>query len=97
MDAMATKFLAGDRIIVSPHYHWAKNVTGTVGAPPSQVVALSGPWQNNLTRDVQTRLGKAVFYWVWFDEPQVDAEGDGPYQGGEIREDVLTLVSRNKN
>jgi hypothetical protein len=24
------------------------------------------------------------FCWVWFDEPQKDADGDGPYKGGEI-------------
>jgi len=91
---MAAKFQAGDRIVVSPDYHWAKNVTGTIGAPPASVVALSGPWQNNLTRNVKARLGMKVFYWVWFDEPQVDTEGDGPYSGGEIAEDVLTLVAR---
>ncbi len=51
---MATQFLAGDRVVISSDYHWAKNATGTVGAPPSQVVALSGPWQNNLTRTVKT-------------------------------------------
>jgi hypothetical protein len=91
---MATKFMAGDRIVVSHDYHWAKNATGKIGAPPASVVALSGPWQDNLTRNVKTRLGTKIFYWVWFDEPQVDAEGDGPYQGGEIPEDILALVSR---
>jgi hypothetical protein len=91
---MATKFLAGDRVVISSNYHWAKNATGTVGAPPSQVTALSGPWQNNLTRIVKTRLGDAVYYWVWFDEKQVDAEGDGPYSGGEIPERELTPISR---
>jgi hypothetical protein len=40
----------------------------------------------------KTKLGEAIFYWVWFDEAQVDAEGDGPYQGGEIPEKELTLV-----
>jgi hypothetical protein len=89
---MGTKFRRGDRVVVSPNYHWAKNAVGTVGAPPSQVVALSGPWKNDLTRAVRTRLGEAIFYWVWFDEPQLDAEGDGPYQGGEIPESELTLA-----
>jgi hypothetical protein len=91
---VSTTFTAGDRIVVSPNYHWAKNATGRIGNPPTQVVALSGLWKDDLTRTVKTRLGESTSYWVWFDQAQRDAEGDGPYQGGEIPENELTLVSR---
>jgi len=92
---MANRFSDGDRVTVSQDYHWAKNVRGRIGAPPAQVVGLSGPWKDNLTRTVQTRKGPVIFYWVWFDEPQRDAEGDGPYEGAEIPEkDILHAARR---
>lgn len=37
-------------------------------------------------------LGKNAVYWVWFDEPQPDADGDGPYKGGSIWESALTKL-----
>lgn len=36
--------------------------------------------------------GPKLFYWVDFDAPQIDADGDGPYAGGEIIETALTLA-----
>ena len=94
---MASKFSDGDRVSISPEYHWAKNAGGRIGVPPAQVAALSGPWNDNLTRTVQTRKGKTIFYWVWFDEPQLDAEGDGPYEGAEIPENDISLVLRSSD
>jgi hypothetical protein len=44
-----------------------------------------------LTRQRASRLGKITCYWVWFDEPQLDADGDGPYRGGEIWESALVI------
>jgi hypothetical protein len=34
---------------------------------------------------------------VWFDEPQRDAEGDGPYEGGEIPENKIVLQPRGSD
>ena len=65
---------------------------GTVALPPPEVVAISGPWQGGLTRREKSALGEATVYWVWFDEPQFDADGDGPYRGGQIHEDAMTLM-----
>ena len=31
-------------------------------------------------------------YWVKFDEPQVDYDGNGPYSEGEIEVDAITLI-----
>jgi hypothetical protein len=94
---VTTKFLAGDRIAVSSDFFWAKNATGIVSEPPPEVASLSGPWHNNLTRIESSALGEATVYWVWFDEPQMDADGDGPYKGGCIHEDALLLISRTSN
>jgi len=87
-----TKFKANDRIRVSREFFWAKGASGTIAEPPSEITALSGPWDNGLTRFEQSALGHHKVYWVWFDEPQFDAEGDGPYRGGQIWENSLTLM-----
>jgi hypothetical protein len=53
----------------------------------------SGLWDANLTRQEVSALGTHTVYWVWFDEPQFDADGDGPYGGGQIWESALSLVT----
>jgi hypothetical protein len=94
---MANRFSVGDRVIVSPDFFWAKNATGTISTPPAEVVALSGPWDEGLTRQEVSALGTNTIYWVWFDEPQRDADGDGPYKGGTIWETDLTLLKKIAN
>jgi hypothetical protein len=87
----------GDRVYVSPDFFWAKAAIGTISQPPPQVIKLSGPWDNDLTHEEHSALGEATVYWGWFDEPQLDADGDGPFRGGCIHEDALTLISRVSN
>jgi len=53
---------------------------------------ISGSWDDGLTRQERSELGQATVYWVWFDEPQLDAEGDGPYRAGSIHESAMTLI-----
>ena len=36
-----------------------------------------------------SELDTNTVYWVWFDEPQLDAEGDGPYRADMIWESAL--------
>jgi hypothetical protein len=94
---MATKFSVGDRVLISPDFFWAKGATGTIACPPPEVTALSGTWNGGLTRQEHSALGEATVYWVWFDEPQRDADGDGPYSGGSIQENAMTLIARISN
>ncbi len=94
---MSTKFSAGDRVVVSLDFFWAKGATGTISEPPPEVTMLSGPWEGGLTHIERSALGEAIVYWVWFDEPQRDADGDGPYRGGCIHENSLTLIARIAN
>lgn len=89
-----TKFSANDRVSISSDFYWAKGAMGTVAEPPPEVLALSGPWETRLTRQERSALGEATVYWVWFDEPQPDADGDGPFRGGCIHESALTLISK---
>ena len=90
------RFSAGDRVLVSDGFFWAAGASGTIAEAPSEVTTLSGPWDNGgLTRQEHSALGENTVYWVWFDEPQLDADGDGPYRGGSIWAAALTL-SPNK-
>lgn len=91
------KFFAGNRVRVSDEFFWARGALGTVSEPPGAVVGISEPWDENLTRIETSALGSHVVYWVWFDEPQFDADGDGPYSGGQIWESALTLLETSVN
>ena len=90
-------FRVGDRVSISPDFFWAKGATGTVSTPPLEVATLSGPWDNDLTRQEESALvGEATVYWVWFDEPQHDADGEGPYRGGCIHANALTVCPEDQ-
>jgi hypothetical protein len=88
-----TKFSVKDRIRISEEFFWARGATGTITEPPPEVVGLSGPWDNNLTRQERTALGVRAVYWVWFDVLQLDADGDGPHRGGSIDETAISRIS----
>ena len=88
-------YSVGDRVRISPQYHWAKGATGTIEAPPEfaqDLVADCDPWQGHW-RIVKGRERLMRFYWVELDEPQMDADGDGPYSAGEIDADALEPIS----
>ena len=91
------RFFAGIRVRISEDFFWAKGALGTISEPPEAVTALSGPWDGNLTREETSSLGSHTVYWVWFDEPQFDADGDGPYSGGQIWESALTILKSKVN
>ena len=86
------RFAKSDRVQVSQEFFWAKGARGVVSAPPPEVVSLSGPWDDDLTRQEVSALGENMVYWVWFDEPQRDADGDGPFRGGCIWASALTQI-----
>lgn len=88
------EFIEGERVRISWKYSWAKNALGTISLPPGfaqDLVKSEAPWIG-LTRIVKGRCGPIVFYWVWFDEPQRDADCDGPYRGAEIEADMLNKL-----
>ena len=91
------KFFDGDRVRVSDDFMWAQGALGTVSPPPKEVIAISGEWDGGMTRVEVSALGKNVVYWVWFDEPQRDADGDGPYRGGQVWESALIPVETKIN
>ena len=52
-------------------------------AEPSGRVA-AFPGADDAFAEVDTRFGRERSWWVVFDEPQFDGEGDGPYRGSEV-------------
>ena len=86
------RFAENDRVLISEDFFWAKGVIGTISAPPPAVVAISGRWEADLTMQEVSALGENTVYWIYFDEPQFDADGDGPYRGGCIWESALTRI-----
>ena len=88
-------FQAGDRVVVADEFFWARGAIGTVAVAPSEVTRISGPWDNGgLTSQEQSALGESMVHWVWFDEPQYDADGDGPFGGGSIWISALRLAQQ---
>ena len=90
------KFAVGDRVRVSADFFWARGASGVISKPPDEVTAISGSWDGELTRREISALGTNIVYWVWFDEPQYDTDGDGPYRGGSIWEDALAILNDNE-
>jgi hypothetical protein len=92
-----TRFIVGDRVRISNDFFWACGATGTIAIVPQAVTTISGERKEGLTREETSALGTHTVYWVIFDEPQYDAEEDGPYQAGFIWEESLTLLTRTVN
>jgi hypothetical protein len=86
------KFSLNARVQVSQHYHWAQGATGIILDPPKSAREVARPKWDGITRTVQSLKGPQVFYWVQFDQLQKDADGDGPYNAGEIAETALALT-----
>ncbi len=40
-------------------------------------------------RELVSTTGTHLMYWIVFDTPQVDADGDGPYGSAEVRSKYL--------
>jgi len=45
---------------------------------------------------VVTLQGPTIYYWVDFDEPQLDEDGDGPYSAAQVSTRHLEPLSTQK-
>lgn len=62
---------------------WPDQPTGTVIASP----------QGNASEPVETTSGVQRTFWVAFDEPQFDVEGDGPYPSAQVLDRYLEILA----
>lgn len=88
------KFNIGDKVHIKGHWNFPSDCNGIVCEPPEfavQLVASSEPW-DGFTRIVQSRKGPIEFYWIKFDVPQIDGDGDGPYPEGEVEAEYISLM-----
>lgn len=70
------------RVIRDPQFGpgpWPAEPTGRIVASPA----------GELFTEVETRQGPERTWWIEFDEPQRDADGDGPYRESQVMERYL--------
>lgn len=88
------RFKLGDKVYVKGNWNFPDDCKGEISCPPEfaiQLVSESEPWEG-IHRFAKGRKGPIEFFWVKFDQPQRDSDGDGPYKGGEIEAEYLTLI-----
>lgn len=86
-------FKSGDKIIVEGDWNFPKTFSGTISEPPDTAVILaenSQPW-SGIQRFIKGRKNLLKYYWVKFDKPQYDSDGDGPYYEGEVEDTYIKL------
>jgi hypothetical protein len=91
MSEITEFFRVGAKVRVGENQGFEAGVTGTVDYPP-KVGVLADDFGENFFRKAQTSRGETIFVWVVFDEPQYDADGDGPFSETEINIDYLEIV-----
>lgn len=84
-------FSVGDRVKILESYHWAKGIYGTIKQPPTELSQRLEGWTDCSKEETSLR-GLLTFFWVEFEESQIDADGDGPYFAGAIDSDFLILT-----
>lgn len=76
------------RVMLDPDFGigpWPTEPLGTISEHP--LAEDGATW-----RPIMTTSGLRRFYWIVFDEPQFDPDGDGPYPEAEELDIYLELV-----
>ena len=79
----------GQKIRISPDFIWARSEIGVVSYPPSTLIEYD---ELGYARTVSCVEGPVLYYYIEFETPQFDSDGDGPYRGAEIPEKYLTPI-----
>ena len=91
MNEIIEVFKVGEKVRVCGYQGFELGITGTIDCPP-KVSILSEEFGENYFRKLTTLKGEKIFVWVVFDNPQYDADGDGPYSEAEIDTDNLEII-----
>lgn len=87
---ISREYSAGERVEIRAETtgEWAHGAIGTVAEPPATVREIAGDWTGE-SRLVLGLRGPVISYWVDFDKPRKDPDGDGPFFGAEIQAEDL--------
>lgn len=88
---MNEMFFTGQRVRLTENCGFVKGVEGIISYPPKTPI-LDHDFGGNYFREVDTLKGKELSFWVKFDMPQYDSDGDGPYREGKILTKYLEAV-----
>lgn len=81
-------YACGVRVVVESPF-WEGPITGSITRPAVPV----DEYKHGCSRVLRTPEGRTFrFWWVRFDSPAFDADGDGPYSEGEVDEEWLSLA-----
>lgn len=86
-------FEIGEKVIIKGDWNFPSTCSGTISEPPDSAINLvadSEPW-SGIYRFVKGRKKVLKYYWVEFDKPQYDSDGDGPYYEGEVEDLYIKL------
>lgn len=72
------QFTIGDKVKVADDWDWPGSPVGVVSSVPDPIMTLQG---------------EDYFYWVRFDPPARDSDGDGPYKSAQVLSRALILES----
>ena len=86
------KFELGQRVAVLAGCGWPSCPTGTIRVPWNEIYKFVPDW-GPLYRTMSVKGKVKLSYWVEFDTPQFDGDGDGPSPAGEILEQYLVKIS----
>jgi hypothetical protein len=83
------RFTVGSRVRVLPSSPWARDALGIIDNPHELAVRASrSQWDNGF--HLVDRGDRVVqYWWVVFDELQLDEDGGGPWPSGEVEDEYL--------
>ena len=84
-------FVVTQKVKISSEFSWAKSEFGVISYPPESF-KIFGYDRVGYIRTVPGVKGPIRLYYVKFEKPQIDADGDGPYRGAEIPEKYLIPI-----
>ncbi len=76
------------------NWNFLNDCKGTISYPPEYAVRLVADQHpgEGIHRFVQGRKARIEFFWVKFDEPQMNGDGGGPYLEGEVEAEYIYLI-----
>jgi hypothetical protein len=95
MSESGAQFEIDDPVRIAASAGWARGATGRIALPPSSLIESmevfygADPGWDGPSRTAAISGVMTVEWWVVFDEPQFDEDGDGPMAAAAFAEGLL--------